>query len=171
MSIKAGSLNALITSWTPGTPIPRLETIPFADYEDFREQLPEGLEVTDVELIWWTAAAGNSAAELQRVISGVIARQNDWGDFRYHPISDNNGAGRYPQALLLLVLDLLPPGIASAVDEDETYSNGEPLGVAGSIVIQVGIWHQITFELLKMCPREHLPEHLLEHVLGVDLGL
>jgi hypothetical protein len=160
-----------ITSWKPGTPIPRPTHVPFESYENYREVPPEGLDVCDVELIWWTAAANFSLDQFQQAIMPTISRHYDPGGFRYHPIADKAGNGRYPQAIVLLLIDLLPKGGAFPVDEDEAYSNGEPSAVANSIIIQQGIWHELTYALLQLCPKDQLPSHLLEVTLCIDLGL
>jgi len=152
-------------------PIPYPAVVPFALYENYLEVLPEGLETSDVELIWWTAAATNSSDVLRNAIGRLIERRSDWGDFQFHPIADRQGNGRYPQALVLLVIEQLPQGVALSVEADECYSNGEPLEVQNSTIIQEVIWHQITFELLRLCPKEGLPEHLLELALCLDVGV
>lgn len=160
-----------ITSWKPGTPVPRPANVPFESYKNCREVLPEGLELSDVELIWWTAAANFSLDQLQEAIMPTINRHNDPGDFRYHPIADKAGNGRYPEGIALLLVNLLPKGGAFPVDEDEAYSNGEPSAVANSIIIQQGIWHHLTYAVLQLCPKDQLPPHLLEVALCIDLGL
>ncbi|HEX8595689.1 MAG TPA: hypothetical protein VF682_20800 [Pseudomonas sp.] len=163
--------NVPITLWKPGTPIPRPANVPFASYVNYREVPPEGLEVSDVELIWWTAAASFSLLELRQAIMPTIDRQTDWGNFRFHPIADKDGNGRYPQAIVLLLIDLLPKGVVFPVDEDVSYSNGEPCEVVNAIIIQQRIWHELTRDVLLLCPKDQLPSHLLEFVLCADLGL
>lgn len=74
-----------MTSWRPGQPIPRPEVVPFEEVENFRETPPEGLDIQDVDWIWWTVASGFTYEVLRGHMSQIIDRRKDWGCLFFLP--------------------------------------------------------------------------------------
>lgn len=149
-----------MVTWTPEQPIP------FADYEDERDEPPEGLDADDVQRIWWYVSASLSRDELREQLL-TTARSGDWGCFVYNPIAELSGRCRYPWPVIELIQEILPPGVIIPVNEIEDVGSL----VYGMMIIQVDIWHQLIWKAFDICPIGCLPQDLLELRLERDLGL
>lgn len=147
-------------SWQPGQPIP------FADYEDMRDEPPEGLDSADVQLIWWCVAASFDRDELCEQLLPTVEAV-DRGCFSYSPIAELSGRCRYPWPVIELLTEMLPAGGTCAVDYVE---DGES-GVFGIMITQVEIWHQLIWRAFDICPLGMLSESLRELRLQRDIGL
>lgn len=158
-----------MVAWQPGNPIP------FADYEDEGDYPPEELTADDVQKIWWSVAASYSRDELKERLLPAVEAHKDWGCFVFNPIAELAGRCRYPWPVLDLLKDILPPGAMIAVGEEQVGEGGEEetegCGVVGMMIIQVDIWHELTWQAFDICPPENLSKDLLEIRLGRDLGL
>ncbi|RML41134.1 hypothetical protein ALQ95_01079 [Pseudomonas syringae pv. ribicola] len=143
----------------------------FEELENYRETAPEGLEIVDVEFIWWTVAACFTRVALRDLLAPVIAERQDWSCFRFSPIADLKGDGRYPCAVIDLLRDMLPPGVLYGVEPDALEGAEEPCEVVGSFIIQDEIWHELTWTALRLAPIELLPGHLRDARFSGDLGL
>lgn len=93
------------------------------------------MEINDVELIWWTVAAGFSYEALRDQLAPVVAKRQDWSCFRFSPIADLTGNGRYPNAIIDLLREMLPAGVLYGVEPDALEGAEDPCEVAGSIII------------------------------------
>ncbi|NAT60277.1 hypothetical protein CU666_20485 [Pseudomonas syringae pv. actinidifoliorum] len=144
----AASAEQPLTSWQPGQPIPRPEVVLFEEYENYRERPPEGLEIEDVELIWWLVAANFTYQALREKLTQVVAQRRDWGCFIFSPIADLDRNGRYPTAIVDLLIDILPRGSLMSVKPEDCEDAEEPCEVVGSFIIQVEIWHDLTWTAL-----------------------
>ena len=143
----------------------------FEEFENYRETAPEGLEIDDVELIWWIVASCFNYETLLDQLAPVVAKRQDWSCFRFSPIADLTGKGRYPDAIINLLRDMLPPGVLFGVEPDALEGLEEPYDVAGSFIIQDEIWHELTWTALQLAPIELLPDHLRDARVSGDLGL
>ncbi|MCI1037729.1 hypothetical protein [Pseudomonas putida] len=150
-----------LVDWRPGCPIP------FADCEDERDPPPDELTHDDVQLIWWSVASSFTHDELKEKLLSTLESTTDWGGFVYSPIAEVSGRGRYPWPVITLLQEMMRPGVISSVDQE----GDETSGVYGMVIIQIQIWHELTWRALDICPVEVLPEHLLEHRLERDLGM
>lgn len=159
-----------LTSWQPGQPIPRPDVVLFEEYENYRETPPQGMEIEDAELIWWLVAANFTYQSLREKLIHVVAFRRDWSCFRFAPIADLDRNGRYPTAIIDLLIDILPKGSLMSVDAEECKDAEEPCEVVGSYIIQHEIWHDLTRTALGLAPVELLPDHLLDARFSGDLG-
>lgn len=150
-----------MVDWQPGSPIP------FADYEDDRDEPPDDLSREEVQLIWWLVASCFEREQLYGALLPVIEAHTDWGCFVYQPIAERPGRSRYPEPVLEVLKKLLPPGVMVVVDEEEAREST----VYNMLIIQIDIWHELTWRGLDLCPLEALPENLLELRLARDLAL
>jgi hypothetical protein len=150
-----------LVDWRPGCPIP------FADYDDERDEPPEELTPEDVQLIWWSVAASFSQDELREKLQPTVGSPTHRGCFVYSPIAEVSGRGRYPWPVITLLQEMIRPGVISFVDQE----GDESCGVFGMVIIQIQIWHELTWRALEICPIEVLPENLLEHRLARDLAM
>lgn len=159
-----------LTSWQPGQPIPRPDVMLFEEFENYRENLPEGLEIDDVELIWWLVAANFTYQSLRERLLSVVAQRQDWGCFIFSPIADLDRNGRYPTAIIDLLIDILPKGSLMSVVPEDCEDAEEPCEVVGSFIIQNEIWHDLTWTALRLAPIALLPDHLRDARFTGDLG-
>lgn len=159
-----------LTSWQPGQAIPRPDVVMFEEFENYRESVPEGLEIEDVELIWWTVAACVSSEVLRGALARVITDSYDPSGHLFSPVADLEGKGRYPVALVALLRDILPKGGLLAVDSESLEGAEEPCDVAGSLIIQDQIWHELTWIALSLAPVEKLSDRLRDLRFSSDLG-
>lgn len=159
-----------LTSWQPGQAIPRPDVVMFEEFENYREAVPDGLEIEDVELIWWTVAACVSSEVLRGVLVRVIADRYDPSGHLFSPVADLEGKGRYPVALVGLLRDILPEGGLVAVDSESLEAAEEPCDVVGSLIIQDQIWHELTWIALSLAPVEKLSNRLRDLRFSSDLG-
>ena len=142
----------------------------FEEFENYREAVPEGLEIEDVELIWWAVAACVSSEVLRGALVRAIASRYDPSGHLFSPIADLNGKGRYPVALVALLRDILPKGGLVAVDSESLEGAEEPCDVVGSLIIQDQIWHELTWIALSLAPVEKLSNRLRDLRFSSDLG-
>jgi len=159
-----------LTSWQPGQPIPRPEVVLFREFENYRETPPEGLEIEDVELIWWLVAANFTYQSLRERLIRVVAQRRDWGCFSFSPLADLDRNGRYPTAIVDLLIDILPKGSLISVEAEDCEGAEEPCEVGGSFIIQNEIWHDLTWSALGLAPVAPLPNHLRDARFSGDLG-
>ena len=155
-----------LSAWQPGQPIPRPESVVCDKYENHLETPPEGLEVEDVELIWWTVASNFNREELRNKLLPVIEKRQDWACFLFSPIADLEGIGRYPSGLIQLLRDILPKGALIAVEP----AGEEVSELAGTLAIQNQIWHDLTWAAFRLALNHQLPDYLRDMYFGGDLG-
>lgn len=159
-----------LTSWQPGQPIPRPDVVMFEEFENYREAVPEGLEIEDVELIWWTVAACVSAEALRGALIQVISSRYDPSCFLFSAIADLEGKGRYPVVLVALLREILPEGGLVAVDSEFMKGAEDPCIVVGCLIIQDQIWHELTWIALSLAPVNKLSNRLRDLRFSSDLG-
>jgi hypothetical protein len=75
-----------------GREVRPVRLLPLEHYEDYGDIPPEGMDLEDVELIWWTVASRMSKKELRKRLSEVADGYRDTGCFRYAAVSDVLGA-------------------------------------------------------------------------------
>lgn len=133
--------------------------LPFDDLYDYGDLPPEGMELEDVEFIWWSVASRVSKRELRKTLTKV-AKDNSrtFDSMSYCKISDANGRGRYPRGVILVIKQVLKPYRAIGFVE-----NG--------LSIQMEIWHAMTKEALNWLPVKMVPKHLRGIMLEADVGL
>lgn len=159
----------MLSVWQPGQPIPRPETVVCDQYENYLETPPEGLEVEDVELIWWTVASNFNREELRNKLLPVIENRQDWASFLFSPIANLEGIGRYPSGLIQLLREILPKGALIAV---EPAAEGEVISeLAGTFAIQNQIWHDLTWAAFRLALDQQLPDYLRDMYFAGDLGI
>lgn len=157
-----------LSAWQPGQPIPRPEIVVCDQYENYLETPPEGLEVEDAEVIWWTVASSFSREELRSKLVPVIEKRQDWACFLFSPIADLEGNGRYPSGVIQLLRDILPEGALIAVEP----AAGEELSeLAGTLAIQNLIWHELTWAAFRLALNQELPDYLRDMYFAGDLGI
>ena len=152
-----------LTPGQPARPWPRPNRpLPFAEYYDYEDYPPDGWELTDVEFVWWTLASRISKKELRVRLAKVVKEKyfQPHDCFRYIPIADSKGRGRYPRGVMLILKQILTPYRGMFVHKEYN-----------ALRIQLTIWHTLTLAVLDWCPAEWLPEHLLAAKLEMDLGL
>ncbi|WP_122509772.1 hypothetical protein [Pseudomonas viridiflava] len=134
--------------------------VPLEQYEDYGDIPPEGMDLEEVELIWWTVASRMSNKELRKRLKKVADGYRDAGCFRYAAISDVQGRGRYPRGVINVLKQVLKPrGLM-------------PLDTADDVLyIQVEIWHLCISKALEWCPPNALPRKLRGVKVESDLGL
>ncbi|MBD8623428.1 hypothetical protein [Pseudomonas sp. CFBP 13727] len=134
--------------------------VPLVQYEDYGDIPPEGMDIEEVELIWWTVASRMSNKELRKRLKKVADGYRDAGCLRYAAISDVQGRGRYPRGVINAVKQVLKPrGLM-------------PLDTADDVLyIQVEIWHLCISKALEWCPPNALPRKLRGIKVEADLGL
>lgn len=134
--------------------------VPLERYEDYYDVPPEGMDLDDVELIWWTVASRMSKKELRRRLKHVAHGYRDAGCFRYAAVSDVQGRGRYPRGVINVLKQVLKPcGLM-------------PLDTADDVLyVQVEIWHLCISKALEWCPPNALPRKLRGIKVEADLGL
>lgn len=155
-----------LSAWQPGQPIPRPESVVCDKYENHLETPPEGLEVEDVEVIWWTVASNFNREELRNKLLPVIEKRQDWACFLFSPIADLDGNGRYPSGLIQLLRGILPKGALIAVEP----AGEEVSELAGTLAIQNQIWHDLTWAAFRLALNHQLPDYLRDMYFGGDLG-
>lgn len=159
-----------LTSWQPGQAIPRPDVVMFEEFENYRENIPEGLEVEDVELIWWTVAACLSSEVLRGGLVPVIANRYDPSCHLFSPIADLEGNGRYPTGIVALLREILPEGGLIAVDSESLEGAEDPCELFGSLIIKDQIWHELTWIALSLAPVSKLSDRLRDLRFSSDLG-
>ncbi|WP_439864708.1 hypothetical protein [Pseudomonas antarctica] len=133
--------------------------LPFDDLDNFGDIPPSGMEVEDVEAIWWFVASRTSKKHLRARFKMIVQSYGRPFDcLSYVPISDNHGRGRYPRGVILILKQLLKPHTAILTSEDALY-------------IQVGIWHELIEKAFQWIPTKVLPRHLKAMKLENDLGM
>jgi len=158
-----------LATWQPGQPIPRPEVVVCDQYENYLETPPEGMEVEDTEVIWWTVASSFSREELRSKLLPVIEKRQDWACFLFSPIADLEGNGRYPSGVIQLLRDILPEGALIAVEPPEA---GEEVSeLAGTLAIQNQIWHELTWAAFRLALNQKLPDYLRDMYFAGDLGI
>ena len=158
-----------LSAWQPGQPIPIPESVVCDQYENYLETPPEGLELDDVEVIWWTVASNFNREELRDKLLPVIEKRQDWACFLFSPIADLDGNGRYPSGLIQLLRDILPKGALIAV---EPAAAGEEVSeLAGTLAIQNQIWHELTWAAFRLALNQKLPDYLRDMYFAGDLGI
>ena len=134
--------------------------LPLEQYENYCDIPPEGMDVEEVELIWWTVASRLSKKELRKSLTKVADDYRDSGCFRYAAVSDGNGRGRYPRGIInTLRLILRPRKLMSRHTVDDAF------------YIQMEIWHLCISAALDWCPPEALTRKLRGMKVEADLGL
>ncbi|MDU4058624.1 MAG: hypothetical protein E7H60_18955 [Pseudomonas oryzihabitans] len=169
VQVKSSDFDQPLTSWRPGEPMSRPERVVCDQYENYMEMPPQGLEIDDVELIWWTVASIYSYKRLREKLLPVVENYQDKAYFFFSPIADLECNGRYPIALVRLIQDMLPDWALIPVEKE--YAGEEASELSGTLVIQNKIWHALTWAALKLAPKEVLPDHLLDACLIGDLGV
>lgn len=159
-----------LESWQPGHAIPRPDVVMFEEFENYRENVPEGLEVEDVELIWWTVAACLSYEMLRGWLAPVIANKYVPSCYLFSPIADLEGNGRYPTGIVGLLREILPEGGLVAVDSEFLEGAEDLCDLAGSLIIQDQIWHELTWLALSLAPVDKLSDRLRDLRFSSDLG-
>lgn len=134
--------------------------VPLEQYEDYGDIPPEGMDLEEVELIWWTVASRISKKELRKRLKKVADGYRDAGCFRYAAVSDVQGRGRYPRGVINVLKQVLKPrGLM-------------PLDTADDVLyVQVEIWHLCISKALEWCPPNALPRKLRGIKVEADLGL
>lgn len=134
--------------------------VPLEQYEDYGDIPPEGMDLEEVELIWWTVASRISKKELRKRLKKVADGYRDAGCFRYAAVSDVQGRGRYPRGVINVLKQVLKPrGLM-------------PLDTADDVLyVQVEIWHLCISKALEWCPPNALPRKLRGMKVEADLGL
>ena len=134
--------------------------VPLEQYEDYGDIPPEGMDLEEVELIWWTVAPRLSKKELRKRLKIVADGYRDAGRFRYAAVSDAQGRGRYPRGVIKVLKQVLKPrGLM-------------PLDTADDVLyVQVEIWHLCISKALECCPPNALPRKLRDMKVEADLGL
>ncbi|MGE8462376.1 MAG: hypothetical protein ACN6P0_15065 [Pseudomonas capeferrum] len=157
-----------LATWQTGQPIPRPEIVVCDQYENYLETPPEGLEVEDAEVIWWTVASSFSREELRNKLLPVIEKRQDWACFLFSPIADLEGNGRYPSGVIQLLRDILPKGALIAVEPAAAEELSE---LAGTLAIQNQIWHELTWAAFRLALDQKLPDYLRDMYFAGDLGI
>lgn len=133
--------------------------LPFDDLDNFGDTPPTGMDLDDVETIWWFAASRMSKRELRAKLKSTIqSYRRPFDCYSYAPISDSQGRGRYPRGVTLLLKQLLKPHKAISARDEALY-------------IQVLIWHALTEKAFQWMPAKALPRHLKVMKLEDELGL
>lgn len=134
--------------------------VPLEQYEDYGDIPPEGMDLEEVELIWWTVASRMSKKELRKQLKKVADGYRDAGCFRYAAVSDVQGRGRYPRGVINVLKQVLKPrGLM-------------PLHTADDVLyVQGEIWHLCISKALEWCPPNALPRKLRGMKVEADLGL
>lgn len=134
--------------------------VPLEQYEDYGDIPPEGMDIEEVELIWWIVAPRMSKKELRKRLKMVADDYRDAGRFRYAAVSDAKGRGRYPRGVINVLKQVLKPrGLM-------------PLDTADDVLyVQVEIWHLCISKALEWCPPNALPRKLRGMKVEADLGL
>lgn len=130
--------------------------VPLEQYEDYGDIPPEGMDLEEVELIWWTVAPRMSKKELRKRLKMVA----DAGRFRYAAVSDVQGRGRYPRGVINVLKQVLKPCGLMPLDTAD-----------GVLYVQVEIWHLCISKALEWCPPNALPRKLRGIKVEADLGL
>ena len=150
-------------SWPhPNRPLPFADYDDYDDYDDYEDSPPEGWKLEDVEIVWWTLASRMSKKELRVRLAKVVEEKyfQRHNCFRYIPVADNKGRGRYPRGVMLLLKQILKPYRGMFVHKEYN-----------ALRIQLTIWNTLTLAVLEWCPAQWLPEHLVVAKLEMDLGL
>ena len=152
--------NCPTSNGMPARPRPRPNRpLPLDQFDNYGDEPPEGMELDDVELIWWAVASRTSKKELRAKLAKVVRDYSRPFDcFSYKPISDAKGRGRYPRAVILAIKQTLKPHGAIGASNDVLY-------------IQVSIWHAMTEAAFRWLPAKSLPMHLRTMKLETELGL
>lgn len=150
-----------MVDWRPGYPLPH------TDFLCDQGTSPEDLSVDDVRLIWWGVASSFDNEQLQEKLQPVVDAHNDWGCFTFEPIAQLSRQSPYPWPVLQMLREFLPSGAMVAVDGDE-FREAETFNM---LLIQIDIWHELTWKAFELCPVSALPPELLEMRLERDLGL
>lgn len=129
-------------------------------YEDFGDISPEGMELEDVELIWWTVASRMSKKELRSRLNAVLANYRDIGCFQYAAVSDIEMRGRYPRGVISVLKQMLRRRGLMPQDNTEDV-----------LYVQVEVWHLCISKALEWCPPEALTRKLRGIRVEADLGL
>lgn len=133
---------------------------PLEHYEDFGDISPEGMDLDEVELIWWTVASRMTKKELRERLKAVVANYRDTGCFRYAAVSDIQARGRYPIGVIKILKQVLKPRGLMPQDRAE-----------GVVYVQAEIWHLCISNALEWCPPKALTRKLRGMRVEADLGL
>lgn len=134
--------------------------VPLEQYEDYGDIPPEGMDLEEVELIWWTVASRMSKKELRKRLKKVADGYRDARCFRYAAVSDVQGRGRYPRGVINVLKQVLKPCGLMPLDTAD-----------GVLYVQVEIWHLCISRALEWCPPNALPRKLRGIKVEADLGL
>lgn len=147
----------------PARPWPRPNRpLPFAEYDNYQDIPPDGWELDDVEIVWWTLASRMSKKAFRKKLSKLVNEKHfqPHDCFWFTPVADIKGRGRYPRGIILVVKQLLSPYRAAFVHKE-----------SHALRIEQTTWHLLTKAVFEWCEEEWLPEHLLAAKLEMDLGL
>lgn len=134
--------------------------LPLEQYEDYGDVPPDGMDLEDVEFIWWTVASRMSKKELRSRLSAVTEGYRDTGCLRYAAVSDVQRRGRYPRGVISVLKQVLRPRGLMPQDTAE-----------GVLYVQVEIWHLCISNALEWCPPDAIPRKLRGLKVEADLGL
>lgn len=133
--------------------------LPFEQYENTCDIPPEGIDLEDVELIWWTAATRISKKELRIRLRKIADSYQDCGCFAFAVVADGDGRGRYPRGVINTLRSILKPRKLMWRHPTEDV-----------LRIQMVIWHLCISAALDWCPAEVLPMRLQSLKLEKGLG-
>ncbi len=138
----------------------KVDLLPLECYEDFGDIPPEGMELEDVVLIWWTVASRMSKKELRSRLNAVVENYRDIGCFQYATVSDVEMRGRYPRGVISVLKQMLRRRGLMPQDTAEDV-----------LYVQVEVWHLCISQALEWCPPKALTRKLLGMRVESDLGL
>ena len=138
----------------------KVDLLPLECYEDFGDIPPEGMELEDVVLIWWTVASRMSKKELRSRLNAVVENYRDIGCFQYAAVSDVEMRGRYPRGVISVLKQMLRRRGLMPQDTAEDV-----------LYVQVEVWHLCISQAQEWCPPKALTRKLLGMRVESDLGL
>lgn len=134
--------------------------LPLNYYEDYGDIPPEGMDLDEVEFIWWAVASRVSKKELRKRFAKIADGYRDVGCFRYAAVSDVQGRGRYPRGIISVLKQVLKPRWLMPQDKAK-----------GVLYVQVEVWHLCIANALEWCPPHALTRKLRGMRVEADLGL
>lgn len=138
----------------------KVDLLPLERYEDFGDVPPAGMELEDVELIWWTVASRMSKKELRSRLNAVVENYRDIGCFQYASVSDVEMRGRYPRGVISVLKQILRRRGLMPQDTAENV-----------LYVQVEVWHVCISKALEWCRPKALTRKLRGIRVEADLGL